>query len=58
MKIGGSLQLICLFSLNTLLLIAVLTSPHPDLVEGMLSVVSFCHETLWVEHFPACGKVL
>lgn len=46
MKIGGSVQLICLFSLNTALVIAALASSHPDLVEGMLSVVAFCPEPL------------
>lgn len=48
MKISGSVQLICLFSLNTALLIAVLTSSHPDVVEGTLLVVTFCHEPLSV----------
>ena len=47
-KIGGSVQLICLFSLNTALLIAALTSSHPELVEGTLSVITFCHEPVSV----------
>lgn len=48
MNIGGSVQLICLFSLNTALLIAALTSSHPVSVEGMLSVITFHHEPLSV----------
>lgn len=57
MKIGGSVQFICLFSLNTALLIAALTSSHPDLVEGTLSVITFCHEPLWIEEYlPAHGR--
>lgn len=46
MKIGSYIQLICLFFfLNTAILIVTLTS-HFDLVEGMLPMVAFCHESL------------
>lgn len=48
MKIGGSVQFICLFCLNTTLLIVTVTSPHSDLVEGTLPVAAFCHEPLLV----------
>lgn len=57
MQIGDSVQLICLFSLNTALLIATLTSSHPDLKEcsqWLPFVMSFF---LWVEeHLPAHGR--
>lgn len=46
MKIGSYVQLICLFFLNTAILIVTLTSSHSDLVAEMLPIVSFCHESL------------